>query len=149
MKGDLERPSLDISSEEYDHLSESIDLVFHLGAAVQFTRDIISSFRCNVNGAKNILEFGTSCRKLIRIVHVSTAFIDPLKTSLTECVPLKKNSGRIIDSLFGIIDVVSSHTFYNILIDIFVSMHLTYGNCSNLFIDYVRIFRGTTATSTL
>ncbi len=76
--GDISIPNFGLDSKEKDLLCHTIDQVFHCAAITDFDypMDIIS--RTNVDGTKNVMEWGLECLKLgrsVKINHISTTYI--------------------------------------------------------------------------
>ncbi|MFN0061209.1 MAG: SDR family oxidoreductase [Myxococcaceae bacterium] len=75
LSGDVAAMHLGLSGEEYKRLTASVTHVFH-SAAITYLgmpRDVM--FRVNVDGTRNMLEFGRDCVALERFAHLSTAFV--------------------------------------------------------------------------
>lgn len=71
LAGDLEKPYLGLAIDEFMHLAEEIDLIFHNGAAVHhlYSYDLLRA--ANVLSVKELLKFATSSRQ-IPLHYIST-----------------------------------------------------------------------------
>ena len=61
--GDIEQPRFGIDDEEYEHLKGSLTHVIHCAASVAFDDPYDVSFRANVTGTLNALEFSLGLQK--------------------------------------------------------------------------------------
>ena len=78
--GDVEAPDLGIDAEEKKRLSESLTHVIHCAASVAFDDPYEKSFRANVTGTLNALEFSESLQEsegspFIHHISIETSYI--------------------------------------------------------------------------
>lgn len=78
--GDIEKPSLGISPRELALLKTSLTHVIHCAASVSFDDTYENSYRANVQGARNALEFALSIQqakgsKFIHHIAIETSYI--------------------------------------------------------------------------
>ncbi len=86
--GDIEKPSLGISPKDLARLSRSLTHVVHCAASVAFDDTYENSFRANVQGARNALEFslalqGAKGSKFIQHIAIETSYIHGRKKRTT------------------------------------------------------------------
>ncbi|KAL5235551.1 hypothetical protein ACI65C_002961, partial [Semiaphis heraclei] len=72
--GDLEQPSLGLSSNDCDWLIENVNFIFHCAATIKFNEPLPVAIRINIQGTENLLEISTKINNLKGFVHVSTAY---------------------------------------------------------------------------
>jgi nucleoside-diphosphate-sugar epimerase len=88
LDGDIERPGLGIPDDERTRLTRSVTHVVHCAASVSFDDAYESSFRANVQGARNALEFALSLQnakgsKFIQHIAIETSYIHGRKKRTT------------------------------------------------------------------
>ena len=86
--GDIERPRLGIADAELARLRRSITHVVHCAASVSFDDAYENSFRANVQGARNALEFALSLQnakgsRFIQHIAIETSYIHGRKKRTT------------------------------------------------------------------
>ena len=86
--GDIEQPHLGIADGELKRLERSITHVVHCAASVSFDDAYENSFRANVQGARNALEFALSLQnakgsKFIQHIAIETSYIHGRKKRTT------------------------------------------------------------------
>jgi thioester reductase-like protein len=69
--GDLSRPRLDLSEDEFDALSRTADVVYHAGATVHWLRPYTELKAANVSGTEEILRLAARHRT-VPVHYVST-----------------------------------------------------------------------------
>ena len=69
--GDLAKPLLGVSQDDFDSLASRIDAVYHCGAWVNFVRPYRALKATNVRGTEEVLRFATT-RRLKPVHHIST-----------------------------------------------------------------------------
>ncbi|XP_060850791.1 fatty acyl-CoA reductase wat-like [Rhopalosiphum padi] len=74
IEGDLEQPSLGLSSDNREWLIENVNFVFHCAATIKFNETLHTATKINIQGTDNILDLATTMRNLKGFVHVSTAY---------------------------------------------------------------------------
>jgi len=62
--GDLEQPSIGLSSEDRDWLIENVNFVFHCAATVKFNETLQLASRINIQGTENILTLAATMKNL-------------------------------------------------------------------------------------
>ena len=88
LDGDIEQPRLGIADGELRRLERSITHVIHCAASVSFDDAYENSFRANVQGARNALEFALSLQnakgsKFIQHIAIETSYIHGRKKRTT------------------------------------------------------------------
>ena len=86
--GDIEQPHLGIAAGEIKRLERSITNVVHCAASVSFDDAYENSFRANVQGARNALEFALTLQnakgsKFIQHIAIETSYIHGRKKRTT------------------------------------------------------------------
>ncbi|XP_014240707.1 fatty acyl-CoA reductase 1-like [Cimex lectularius] len=100
VEGDIDKPDLGLSQEKKQLLKENVHFLYHAAAAVQFTEDLIYSFRENTYGTYLVAELAKSMKHLKCFIHVSTAYSNcnmHCKNVLEEIYPLDLNWKPLID----------------------------------------------------
>lgn len=77
VEGTLEKSCLGLSPEARDYLGSRITHVLHAAASVSFDLPLSEAARSNVGPTVHLLELARSCRRLERLVYVSTAYVTP------------------------------------------------------------------------
>lgn len=62
--GDLEQPSLGLSSNDCDWLIENVNFIFHCAATIKFNEPLPVAIRINIQGTENLLEISTKINNL-------------------------------------------------------------------------------------
>jgi nucleoside-diphosphate-sugar epimerase len=80
VEGDIEKPNLGLSDRDVGRLSRAVTHVVHCAASVSFDDEYENSFRANVLGARNALEFALTLQKakgskFINHVAIETSYI--------------------------------------------------------------------------
>lgn len=88
LDGDIEQPRLGIADGELKRLERSITNVVHCAASVSFDDAYENSFRANVQGARNALEFALSLQnakgsRFIQHIAIETSYIHGRKKRTT------------------------------------------------------------------
>ncbi len=86
--GDIEKPNLGIADADLARLETSVTNVVHCAASVSFDDAYENSFRANVQGARNALEFALSLQaakgsKFIQHIAIETSYIHGRKKRTT------------------------------------------------------------------
>jgi len=64
IEGDLEQPSLGLSSDDREWLIENVNFVFHCAATIKFNETLHTATKINIQGTDNILDLATTMRNL-------------------------------------------------------------------------------------
>ncbi len=75
VQADLELPDLGLSESDRQQLEASVTHVLHCAASVEFDLPVKSALGANVEAALHMLELARSCKQLISMVSVSTAYV--------------------------------------------------------------------------
>lgn len=62
--GDLEQPSLGLSSDDRDWLIENVNFIFHCAATVRFNETLQKATKINILGTNNILDLASMMKNL-------------------------------------------------------------------------------------
>ncbi len=86
--GDIEKPDLGIAPRDMTRLKKTLTHVVHCAASVSFDDTYENSFRANVQGARNALQFALSIQqakgtKFIQHVAIETSYIHGRKKKTT------------------------------------------------------------------
>lgn len=82
LKGDISKKKLGLSDEIYTEIQDSVDLIIHLAARVEFGREDEYYTPVNVDGTRHVLELANSGKRKIPLLYVSTAYISGETTGL-------------------------------------------------------------------
>lgn len=76
-EGDVTRPELGLGKEDYRHLKEVIDTIYHCAASIRFSDPLEVAMAINHSGTKEILAFTKSITNpgFDRLNYISTAYI--------------------------------------------------------------------------
>lgn len=74
--GDLTLPQLGIDPHQYRQLTETVTQIIHGAADVRFDLSLAASRAVNFAGTRSMLELARSCRRLEKMVHVSTVYVN-------------------------------------------------------------------------
>ncbi|XP_014256017.1 fatty acyl-CoA reductase 1-like [Cimex lectularius] len=84
IEGTIDVKDLALSETVKNEVINTVDIIFHSAAAVQFSEDLIFSLRNNTLGTYNVAEFARSLMKLKCFVYVSTAYSNCDKQNVAE-----------------------------------------------------------------
>lgn len=62
--GNIEEPSLGISSDDHKWLVENVNFIFHCAATIKFNEPIKIASKVNIEGTKHILALATEIQNL-------------------------------------------------------------------------------------
>ena len=79
LRGDVTLPDLGLDASTQRELEGSVTDVLHAAADTRFNRPIEEARRVNVEGTRNVMALATRCRRLTRMLHVSTAYVCGLR----------------------------------------------------------------------
>jgi len=77
VEGTLEKTCLGISPEAREDLGSRVTHILHAAASVSFDLPLAEAARSNVDTTVHLLELARACRRLERLVYVSTAYVTP------------------------------------------------------------------------
>lgn len=75
--GDMLDEELGVSESDAARLHDGVTHIIHCAASVRFDLPLAEAASVNIAGALKVLEFARDCRKLERMVDVSTAYVTP------------------------------------------------------------------------
>jgi thioester reductase-like protein len=75
VEGDIGERHLGLSDAEWDRLTGSVDMVFHLAAIYDLSVSLALAQKVNVEGTGNVIDFCRAAPELRRHVYVSTAYV--------------------------------------------------------------------------
>jgi len=76
ISGDITLPNFGLKQKNIIELLQSeVEIIFHCAALTTFYASIASAWQVNVEGTKHVLNFGSTCKSIKIINHVSTAFV--------------------------------------------------------------------------
>ena len=84
--GDSTQPNLGLNVDERAYVLENTQIVFHLAASLKLEATLKPNILMNLTATKYVLDLAKQMRKLIQIVHTSTAFCNVEKDILEEKV---------------------------------------------------------------
>lgn len=74
MKGDISEINLGLNTSDRNIITETVDIVLHIAADVNFTQTLIESLKCNVKGTMEVLKLSKEIKNLKTFVYMSTAY---------------------------------------------------------------------------
>lgn len=75
IEGDICKPDLGLDSQTQDLLKKEINEIYHLAAVTNLNWPLEDIRKINVGGTKNVLEFAAGLKNLIKVNHISTAYV--------------------------------------------------------------------------
>jgi len=99
--GDIGEDRFGMSDEIYEEMANCVTCFLHIAATTNFNEDIEVAFNINALGTRRAIEFAKSCKKLISMVHVSTAYVNSIRMAGDEIkdkiYPLDFDYNQVID----------------------------------------------------
>nr|XP_025887478.1 fatty acyl-CoA reductase 3-like isoform X2 [Solanum lycopersicum] len=76
ISGDISKKNMGIKNSQLrEHMFKEIDIIINSAATTNFDERYDIAMNINVIGAKNVLKFAKSCKKVKMLLHVSTAYV--------------------------------------------------------------------------
>ncbi len=75
VRGDFTKEKLGLEVDDYNKLQESVTLVIHSGAQIDFSKSKKDLDDTNITGTANMIEFAKGISNLRRFVYISTAYV--------------------------------------------------------------------------
>ncbi|KAH0668192.1 hypothetical protein KY285_029398 [Solanum tuberosum] len=76
ISGDISKKNMGIKNSQLrEHMFKEIDIIINSAATTNFDERYDIAMNINVVGAKNVLKFAKSCKKVKMLLHVSTAYV--------------------------------------------------------------------------
>jgi fatty acyl-CoA reductase len=72
--GEITQPNLGLSDEHLRHVCDNSQIVFHLAASLKLEATLKPNVIMNLTGTKYVLDLAKQMKKLIQMIHTSTAF---------------------------------------------------------------------------
>jgi thioester reductase-like protein len=91
--GDVTLPGLGLGPRERRRLGASLDAIVHAAAATSFSLPLKEAWATNVKATRNVLALAERSPRLLRMAHVSTAFVAGRRTGLVLEDELKHGEG--------------------------------------------------------
>jgi long-chain acyl-CoA synthetase len=107
--GDVSFPGLGMNKENYDYLTQKIDLVINCTGLVDFFPEVERSFAINTLGAIHAAEFTRNCVEA-KLIQISTCYVAPSQDGKydEEMLLIKSKSGLVLDVDDEITDLLNS-----------------------------------------
>lgn len=86
VSGDISKPNIGLSNENLRLLKDNVNIVFHSAATVRFDQSIKEAVILNTLGSKRLWDLCLEMKNLKSIVHVSTAYSNPARSTVDETV---------------------------------------------------------------
>lgn len=79
--GDITQPNFGLNAEALKRVVDTTQIVFHMAASLKMEAPLRPNVLINLVGTKNMLTVAKSMKKLVQILHLSTAFcnVEPEK----------------------------------------------------------------------
>ncbi|CAH2326043.1 fatty acyl- reductase 1 isoform X1 [Pelobates cultripes] len=100
ISSELTQPELDLSKQDQETLTETIEIVFHCAATVRFNESLRDAMQLNVIATQQMLHLAQRIKKLEVFIHVSTAYANCNRKHIEEIVyPPPVDPKKLIESL--------------------------------------------------
>jgi thioester reductase-like protein len=73
--GDITQKDLGIKKVELKKITKETEEIFHCAASIAFNWPLDKMRQVNVEGTRNVLSFASKCKNLIKVNHLSTAYV--------------------------------------------------------------------------
>ncbi|XP_026472762.1 putative fatty acyl-CoA reductase CG8306 [Ctenocephalides felis] len=95
--GDVGEPELGISSADRQLLAEEINIVIHSAATLDFQATLKPTVDINLLGTRRMMELASTMKKLVALVHVSSAYVNSFKLETEEILyPAPDDAEKVI-----------------------------------------------------
>lgn len=84
--GDISMANIGVSNSDLQMLKENVNIVFHSAATVRFDQSIKEAVNLNTLGSKRLWDLCSQMHNLRSIIHVSTAYTNPTRSTVGEQV---------------------------------------------------------------
>lgn len=84
--GDINQPKIGMSDWDRNQLKDNVNIVFHVAATVRFNESLRDAANLNTIGTKSVLDLCSEMKCLKSVVHVSTAYSNPMRKTVEELV---------------------------------------------------------------
>lgn len=74
MEGDITENDMGLNITDQDIITNSVDIVLHIAADVNFTQTLVESLKSNVKGTMQVLKLSQRIKELKSLVYMSTAY---------------------------------------------------------------------------
>jgi len=100
IKGDIGLPGLGLTTEDTLTLQESVSVVIHAAATINFNEKLKHALNLNVTGTQRLVELCKSMRNFAVLVHVSTAYANCNRSIINEVIyPMASNPSKLNEKL--------------------------------------------------
>ncbi|XP_065562824.1 putative fatty acyl-CoA reductase CG5065 [Artemia franciscana] len=86
VSGDISKDELGISPQDLQMMSDTVSVAFHCAATVRFDEPLKRAVELNVKGVKRMLAVCKNLGNLEVLVHVSTAYVNSIRSELNETI---------------------------------------------------------------
>ena len=84
--GEITIPNLDLNEADLKRVTETTEVMFHLAATLKLEATLKPAIQMNLMGTKYTLDVAKQMKKLLQMIHTSTAFCNPDQEILYEKV---------------------------------------------------------------
>ena len=84
--GDLMTPNLGLNEADLKRVTQNTEVMFHLAATLKLEETLKPAIQMNLKGTQHTLDVAKQMKKLLQMVHTSTAFCNPEQVILYEKV---------------------------------------------------------------
>ena len=84
--GDLMTPNLGLNEADLKRVTQNTEVMFHLAATLKLEETLKPAIQMNLTGTQHTLDVAKQMKKLLQMVHTSTAFCNPDQDILYEKV---------------------------------------------------------------
>lgn len=74
LEGEISKPKLGLTQEDWETLTNRVSIIFHVAATTKFTEPLKIAIKTNVRSTEEVKNLALSCRHLVSVVFVGTAF---------------------------------------------------------------------------
>jgi len=75
LEGDIAKKDLGLSKKNGDKLANNVEEIFHSAAITDIGWPLNKIRKVNVGGTKKVLDFALGCKNLVKVNHISTAYV--------------------------------------------------------------------------
>jgi glycerone phosphate O-acyltransferase/fatty acyl-CoA reductase len=113
VSGDMLKPSLDLSPEDFSEVSQNVNIIINSAASVDFNQRLDQALQINTWGTLRVVELAKSCPFLTAFVQISTAYVNCDKEGWIQekIYPYSGNPREVLKDLMSIpVEIIEKQT---------------------------------------